>query len=927
MQITGRIVEILPGIAGSFLEADTLAGVQTLEVSFSGDFAEEGGQVIINGVVYSYDAISSDPDTIHITAPLATDLEGGTPVELYPDASETLAMVAPDDLDSSVELAEAVMEHSYKTMFQPQRWESGTGPQVTLDDTYGRWYVVQVHGFTAQINAEDVLGTIPEESMSDGIPPAASPVPTLKPFAIGGIRWTIVALENRDPQKYRVFAGPTGFTPDSSNLVYEGSSLTGSFDKIGDVSLLPEDPLGVIPEYVVRVEASDADGPAEAGIGAESLPSSPKRATNQEISSEYGYFGEISVTQLVAGIMEASIILAADIMTGSSGARAGLSATDGIVSFDPNGEPVFSVPIIPDETGHIAAFLRAALTATSLTVEDFLALRGVNNEFSKGSITTLATGTTAPQSPPQPSIGWTNKPLTFGTGLSLNGTGFAVDGSNFWQLTSLFGGEMQRFVEDTGSYNSVPGASYNLGSWMQPTGITVLGAYVYVIGRDTRENVGGFGKFYVWKYDKTNGSYVSRWQYQPSGSDTGLYSNFDPALGNNGTNLLISQCRNSNTGDKSVWIRTYNTAGALQSTLQTDHLPGDHQVSILYGNFDYGSARYIMTSRSSRITAYACLTTGARSPNDDFILPKPSWGQVWDGGVFKTSTVDGVCIHSSINWANPAVDRWWVAHSWFDSNPTGGLHETLISKKVSFLMKKRANLTVTSPPLPANTGGTDDVTGVRIYHGNGASEPTAANMKRGTVDLANLATTITYTSNPPLVTSANTGTPGPFPASTPARFQSTEGGLWFNGKGEGEWPLMGQIWGSITRTSVQSLTQAAETPIVFTSGDVSAAVLSGGVTATTAGLVVPAPGLYTVTPIASFAAAGATGSRIIVFKVNGATRASFGLPLHAGPSGYPVSTPLQLDTGDVVSYTLYQSSGAAINTHNQSYPGIKLVRG
>lgn len=132
-------------------------------------------------------------------------------------------------------------------------------------------------------------------------------------------------------------------------------------------------------------------------------------------------------------------------------------------------------------------------------------------------------------------------------------------------------------------------------------------------------------------------------------------------------------------------------------------------------------------------------------------------------------------------------------------------------------------------------------------------------------------------------------------------------------------------WGTITRTAVISLGNAGETPIVYTPANVTAAVLSGGVTADTDGLTVPTNGLYICTVIASFAAAAATGSRIPVIKVNGSTRESFSIPLVAGTSGYPIITLLLLNAGDKVSYALYQSSGAAINSHTQAYPGLKLA--
>jgi hypothetical protein len=600
-------------------------------------------------------------------------------------------------------------------------------------------------------------------------------------------------LPNADPQTYEVYAGVPGFAPGPGNLVYKGPSTNGRFDRIGDTLLMPADTAVVIPEYVVRILASDADGPATAGISDESNAVSPRRADNYDISAMYAYFGEIEVSQLKAGTMDASIVLAAEIFTAASGARAGISNTDGFVSWGPpttaypSGEPILSVPILPDENGQIAAFLRAALQATSLTVDDFLALRGTNNEFSKASITTLATGTTSPQSPPQPSIDWELKPRSFGSSLTYAGQGWAKDGGNYWVASSFFGGQLDVFTENTGSFDWVSG--YSLGSSIRPTGCTVLGSYVYVLCRDESRAVGGFGKFYVRKYDKGTGVFNSEWQYQPSGTTTGLYSDFDPTIGTDGTDIIIVQCPNSSGSGLDPVIRRYSPTGALIGTIATGLSIADHYTSVSVGTFDLGTTVYYLTRRNGP-SAYA-IAGGAHDTTRTFPLPVSSGnhGTLWDGTIFKTLTDSGVYLHSQHMWTATTSDRWWVAHSWYDSNATGGLHETLISTKVSYLMKKRARLTISTPPIPAATGGTDDVTGVRIYHGLGSTAPSDANMKRGLVDLPNGVSTATYSTVMDRSTSSNTGTPGPFPSSTPALVQSAIGGLLLGGDGSFAAPM------------------------------------------------------------------------------------------------------------------------------------------
>lgn len=649
----------------------------------------------------------------------------------------------------------------------------------------GNYYAVLVawtmSGQYAISNYSAIATSLPTTvPSSDGLAPEASPVATLRQFAVSALAWKLVPLANPDPQTYRVYAGLTGFVPGVANLVYEGPNTEGRFDRIGAALLMPTDTALPSPQYVVRVIARDADD--SAAIGAESNAVSARRADNYDISALYAYFGDVEVGQLTSGTVNASMILAGEIFAQVALARAGISGTDGFVSFGPDGSQIMSVPIVPDENGKIAAFLRAALTATSLTVEDFLALRGVNNEFSKGSVTTLATGTTRPSSPPQPSIDYQLKSRFFGS-LAWGQTGFAKDGSTYWVASSFFGGSLAQFAETADSFDLL--ANYDLGSNINPVGVTVLGANVYVLASDGSRTTGDFGNYYVRRYDKTTGAFVDEWRYQPAGTSTGVYSNYRPTIGNDGTDIIIAQCANQNTapGNYPVIRRYVPATGSLIGTAATSIVVADHLTSINVGTFDLGLTAYYLTREGS--STASAIVNSASDGSLNFPLPKTSGKQflIWDGTIFKTLTDDGVYLHTQHFWTSTALDRWWVAHSWFDNNLTNGLHETSISNKVSFPMKKRARLTITAPPLPAATGGPDDVTGVRIYHGQGVSTPTDVNMKRALAEIPDGVTTVQYTTTMDRSTSANTGTPAPFPMSVPARIQSSVGGMVMSGDG------------------------------------------------------------------------------------------------------------------------------------------------
>lgn len=503
----------------------------------------------------------------------------------------------------------------------------------------------------------------------------------------------------------------------------------------------------------------------------------------------------IKAGTLTADLLESTLILVSTLLGGNYDFDASAwvgghweSDSSGIRLFDSTGRKSVDLPTDPK----ISALFEGNISAKSLTVQDYLALRGENNEFSKGSITTLAGGTTKPQTPPQPSIDYQVKPRAFGDMLMLGESGFTKvpNSSTYFAVSRFFGGYLDKFTESAGSFDPVSEAS--LGSKISPTGVTTIGSIVYVLCRDEARSINGFGKFYVRKYNATDLSFISEWQYQPSGTSTGVYSDRDPTIGTDGVDLFIAQCPNSTSGSgaNEVVIRRYDTSGNLLATLNTALYLGDHLTSLNVGTFDVGATVYYVTAKN-RGTAYAINAAGsAPDATRNWPLPKSTGYQavVWDStaGVFKTSGDNGVSIHTKHWWTDPALNTWWTAHSWFDSNTGGtGLHETLISEKVSFSMKKRARLSITTPALPATTGGLDDVTGVRIYHGTGAAKPTSANMKRAVAELADGVTTAIYTEPMDRSLAADTNTPPGFPASTPALVKRSDGTIDLAGDGNG----------------------------------------------------------------------------------------------------------------------------------------------
>lgn len=168
--------------------------------------------------------------------------------------------------------------------------------------------------------------------------------------------------------------------------------------------------------------------------------------------------------------------------------------------------------------------------------------------------------------------------------------------------------------------------------------------------------------------------------------------------------------------------------------------------------------------------------------------------------------------------------------------------------------------------------------------------------------------------------------------NTTQTFQVIEGDRFYHrSRKAGSWTAWRELaaavvpYGTITAIAAQSMANGTEVTMTFSTS--SGVILSGGMTADSTGLTVPSPGIYLATFIASFASSASTGSRIMVPKINGSTAAGWAMPVPAnGIYGFPLTRAFPLAAGDKVSYAQYQSSGGALNTHVQAYPGLTLSR-
>ena len=250
------------------------------------------------------------------------------------------------------------------------------------------------------------------------------------------------------------------------------------------------------------------------------------------------------------------------------------------------------------------------------------------------------------------------------------------------------------------------------------------------------------------------------------------------AIGNDGTDLLLADHDNSASNDRlrvrtidpddlSV-ISTYNSAN---ETAWDGPLVG-----ILKGSFDLGASRYVTKQGAGSTTDVRPISSvnGSSLPlAEGFPGAIPYIGIAWDGSNFWGLAGGKIYKHTGVkHTSGTGVVAFAAGFTWYDSNATGGTHETTVSPITGFTLKKRARLTVTSPVIPG-AGGTDDPNSVRFYLG----------LNSGALKLE--VTTGTGQNSAILNSLAGSGAAPPgannFPGGTPAKIKA--GSLIISGDG------------------------------------------------------------------------------------------------------------------------------------------------
>jgi hypothetical protein len=478
--------------------------------------------------------------------------------------------------------------------------------------------------------------------------------------------------------------------------------------------------------------------------------------------------GNLDVGKLTTGSLTADVTLSSILSTRLDGTGAGVDLGPfGIVTYAADGSPRTqfpSDPTLPDTfKGNIEA---AAATFTG----GVSFAPGSASTVERGAVLTLASGVTDPQQAPTVTIDWESLALPTAN----HGMGLVWKDSKWW--TAEWSGIGAAYLV---SYHSTTGAEVDRilltggDGYIPGGGLAWNGTNWYVLGQSQTDF-----NWYLLRYN-TSGVLQNGSQYGPVDGDGWFYAQYHISKmgityrASTG-NIVIAEY-SPLSATYSLDHRDPTSCAHLSYTSVSGAFVGSAPVGgLAFGNFDYGSERLALTSRNNgTVWIFNPASSYAYSATESFPAASgQTTGLAYDGSNFFVSRifpgVSTIYKHTAITWTATADGNWWVPYTWYDSNATGGNHESMMSPAANFTMKKRARYTITTPAIPV--GGADDPDSVRVFVGRGTTLParTATWAQSAFGGAVQTFTTLTTSgANPPAASNYPTST-SPALAKNPA---------------------------------------------------------------------------------------------------------------------------------------------------------------
>jgi hypothetical protein len=889
---TGHLTSVFEDPQGSVVAVDS-GDDGLLVVADAGDFDETGGSVLVDGATLAYTAVEEadptaeydDPAGLVLAAPTGTPVPAGTPVLALSEGEPTIALLAevwPDgqDVDAGVgDPIHAEVDHGQADRLAGDWPAGGWACTIQRDDEEDPWRLVHVSGKVPLISGDYIdAATLPVPPLTDGDPPATSPTPT----AIGLLRQVIVkwdAVSNADPVTYHVHVAATdAAAPDSSTFHHATSGTLTS------ASTLPDGTgLAYGATYYAAVWVGDGDGMAPA-------PSAWVPFELDPAGTE-----DIAVGAITTVHLQSQLVIADEVATAASGRRAGMSAGRGIFAEDSATEQTVSFAS-PDGSPN---YLDGGLISRGFTAVDLASFRAVV-ELAQGSTTYLRSATTPPATSPTVAQSVEYAAVT---GEPAWGYGAALIGSDFHRVQNLFWDTNIQSFDSSGA--SLGFATIPPG--FAGRGVAAVGTSRYLLGIKESDS-----KFYIRRYNSTWTTLLDEWLL--FAGSTGLNASRNPALGTDGTDLLMAVVIG---GD--LLLRRYDaTTGAiLGSDVNTGTFSDSHFAAVMYGSFDFGATRWVVITRdrAGGDLVRVFNTAGVRQSAEEWTLASlTAGGALWDGSRFRVFArgAERLWRYSDDTWTTAADSTRRVANTWTESG--GG--QTMLGPRATFTAKKRWRTTVTIPDIPSGSDG------AKVYLNKGASDPGPTGSW-----LQSTTAVRTVTLPTPVWSGTSAPTTSTYPGGTPAILRSdkiaSNGDPMVNllGDGSGQagpsrWNSDGRVigrgrWNTTTTPNVSNNTFTTRTGWTETDATNYPAV---GVTHSAGVFTVTEAGLYRVTATVTFAS-GANGRRVFRFLVDGASAATSEPPVGSGTLGrvgQTITTDVYLPAGGTVEVQGLQASGGAL---------------
>lgn len=527
-------------------------------------------------------------------------------------------------------------------------------------------------------------------------------------------------------------------------------------------------------------------------------------ATVGTLSADYIDTGILSADITVTGTLQAGDPAGGHLIFDADGLRQYTDATNTVINFSND-------PLIP-------AQFEGAILAESITVTDNLTIQGTQNLVAQAAELRVGAGVQTTQSPVSLAVGYS----TYDTGRFVSGGlyiptgvhGNVDDSPDIYSASSFYG--YGKFFGPSNKNYVYPERTDNAGTKRSQYGAlsssvmihTAAGAERMLVMGLRCTNNGDPATGWISCFDmatmNSTGTLPPSLKVQMKAKEddytyeTRLGRMFSQPGSSNFKERFIMANRQYLTNDfrLSQWAVT-DTSFTLIAGYFTvaDPMATDEKfLGVTYGVSDKmgypGTSQFIWLLHGS-VKTYAYTDARVRAPDYDFPTPAGAVRMTAYGNVatnefigFRTTTwADSTVVTKLTNnhWLSPTTDKWWVSSTWYDSDATGGTHETTQGPRAAITMPKRAGLTFTIPtypdrPFPTTT---DDVIAARVYLSRGASDPGRTYMERVTTLTA--PTRGGYVGNWTFPASTAVSPPpvaNNFPQTSPGKISSADGLQW-----------------------------------------------------------------------------------------------------------------------------------------------------